>query len=106
MTTVRINKGEYGKDIDFTVKNPDTNAALSLSDAQSGTITIGRIGKSTKLVDGKSLDLTDKANGIVTYTPSDGDLDTAGYYDVDIKIVYSSGEEIVEKFTLHILDTI
>lgn len=99
---IRANKGDYGTTITFPIKDEDGNAE-NLASVTSATVTIGRIREAVPLVDA---DACGTASGEVTWTPSSGDLDTAGYYDAVITMNYSSGIKSTKKFTIHVLENI
>jgi hypothetical protein len=107
METIRIYKNLYGRNIEFTIQNPDTGAVVDISGASKKKIYVGRTGKTSKLVNGDNLSFkTDGTDGILIWSPASGSLATAGYYDANIVLTYASGKEIIKSFDVHILDTI
>lgn len=81
----------------FTLKD-ETGSAV---DVTSATITLSMrlSGSSTNKIDGGSVTLTDASNGIITYSPTSGDVDTAGSYYIELKIT-DSGSKIQHNFEL------
>jgi len=107
METIRIYKDTYGRDIEFTIQNPDTGAIVDVSTTTTKKIYVGRVGKTTKLVNGDNLTFkTDGTDGVLVWSPANGSLATAGYYDANIQLTYASGVEIIKSFDIHIIDTI
>jgi hypothetical protein len=105
MTTMRFTQNDYGIDLIYTLKDKD-GIILNVSAAAGVTsklIHIGRRGEATNLVNGTLSYVTDGTDGQVKYTPGAGVLLTAGYYDCEIEIGYSTGRRTIRSFTLQIL---
>ena len=92
---------------DFTIKQGDTRpwnlvlkenaAAVDLTAASSVALYMRKRGAgSTNKIDGSAVTIVTAASGIVRYTPSSADVDTAGTFDAYFKVTW--GDATLSRF--------
>ena len=84
-------KDKRGKPVDFTGYS-EVRFKMALPGASSNKIS-------------DTCTVTDAINGEFYYSIKDGDLDTAGVYEAEVQVTYSSGKVIsTKKITINVLE--
>lgn len=91
-----VNKTIYLKQGDTTawpaLTIEEAGAAKDLTTATSVVVYMRELTATTNKIDGSSVTITDAANGIVTFTPTAADMDTAGVYKAEFLITWSDAK--------------
>lgn len=74
----------------FTVKD-ETGAAVDLTSA-TVVFYMRKRGSTTNKINGSSVTVTSASGGVLTYSPTTNDVNTAGTYDAEIWITDSNGK--------------
>jgi len=102
---IRMRKNDLGYNLTITCTD-ENGDAINLTNVTTATLKIGRIGESSNLVE-EAMTVSDAANGVCTVDFESGEIDTAGYYDACIHLLYSNDDErTLKPFTFQILPSL